>query len=304
MKKFVIILLLILPIFLMVTISLVGQMLATITFINVESVAFVDDLENEISSIKVGKGKNQTLIVKVLPTLANNKKLTFKSLDEEIAEVDKSGVVSGINYGYTTIIVESVDGKKTDRLTINVTDEAVESVNIDLSEKQLYLHEQFTLTHSVSPFTAVDKKVIWTSSHPEYVEVSATGVITAKKLTEENMTVTITATTRDGNFTDTCEITVIPYLLAFKAQVDEDKTSEIYNTLTLDLMSLIYFDDSKISEDEIFFTIDRGEDYASITGKTLTFNEEFAGQPVRLVCRATNEDINVEIKMYIGYTNN
>lgn len=303
MKKFVVILLLILPIFLMVTISLVGQMLATITYINVESVAFVDELENDITSLKVGKGKSEKLIVLVLPTLANNKNVKFNSLDKDIAVVDAKGNVTGVNYGYTTIVVESVDSKKTDRLTINVTDDAVTGVNIDLSEKTLYLHEEFTLTHSVTPFTAVDKKVIWTSSNPEYVEVNALGVITAKKVTEDNMTITITATTRDGSFTDTCEVTVIPYLLAFKAQVDEDKNSETYNTTTLDLMSLIYYDNTKISENDITFSLDRGEDYASISNKTLTFDENFAGQPIRLVCRATNANIDVEIKMYIRYKN-
>jgi uncharacterized protein YjdB len=303
MKKFVVILLLILPIFLMVTISLVGQMLATITYINVESVMFVDELENEISLIKLGKGETKKLSVQVLPSLANNKRVEFSSLDENIVSVDSTGNISGIDYGYAIVLVETLDGKKTDRITVNVSDDIVTGVNIELTEKTLYLHEEFTLIHSVLPQSAIDKKVTWTSSHPEYVEVNALGVIKALKITEEGMSITITATTNDGGFTDTCEVVVLPYLIAFKAK-EEGNNSATFNTLTIDLMSQVYYNSQKFSPDDIEFSIDRGQEYADIVGNTLTFNEEFEGEPIRLVCKASNGTESIEIKMYIRYLKN
>ena len=304
MKKFVIIILLILPIFLMVTISLVGQVLATITYINVESVAFVDELEKDITYIKIGKAQQKTLIVQVLPSLANNKKLKFVSLDESVAEVDNKGVVTGISYGYTTLVVESVDGKKTDRLTINVTDENVTGVDIELENKELYLYQEYTLLHTVYPFTALDKKVNWTSSNPEYVEVKPTGAIVAKKVTEPGMTVTITATTRDGEYTDTCEVTVLPYLLVFLPHITKPGTVYTCEETTLDLMSFINYDSTLISEDDIQFSLDMGQDYATINNGTLNFNTEVKEKLiVRLVCKAINENVNVEIKINLMYNN-
>ena len=304
MKKFIIIILLILPIFLMVTVSLVGQMLATITVINVESIMFVDESKNEIDSIKIGKNQTKKLLFQILPELSTNKRVKFNSLDEDIATIDNSGNLFGVEYGYATIIVETIDGKKTDRITINVTDESVAGVDIELSEKTMYLYAKSKqLLHSVYPNTAKDKRVTWSSSHPEYVFVNEeTGEITAKKVTEPGMTVTITVTTRDGSFTDTCEITVLPYLLVFLPQINNPNATYIHNSLTLDLMSFITYDASKISEDEISFYFDREEEtYATIADNVLTFNPEYEGELIKLVCSVKNDEVDAEIKIIIMY---
>lgn len=297
MKKFVIIILLLLPIVLMVTISLVGQMLATITYIKVESVAFVDEKENDISSIKVGKGETIVLNVKVLPELANNKTLVYSCIDEDVATINKKGELTGVAYGYTTVLVESVDGGKKDKLTVNVTNESVESVDIDLTEKQLYLYQSFQLTYAIYPSTALDKKVIWTSSSPEHVEVGDDGVITAKAITTEP--VIITATTRDGNKVDTCEVTVIAQLLAF----DQANGADLYtiNTLQLDLETFVTYDTTKIELEDINFEITQGGNCASIEDNVLTFDPARAGQPVRLKAYVNNGEVNVEIYIYIRY---
>ena len=300
MKKFVIILLLILPIFLMVTISLVGQMLATVTYIKVESVAFVDDMDRDISTIKVGIGETIQLNVKVLPDLASNKKLNYACIDTSVATVSTTGEVTGVTYGYTTVLVESVDGGKQDKITINVTNETVESIDIDLSEKTLYLHQSYQLTYAIFPSTAADKKVVWTSSDPESVEVDANGMITAKKITEGNQVVTITATTRDGGKVDTCEITVIAQLLAFLPQAS-GLSLYTSNSLEIDLQSFVIYDDTKMAFEDIHFAISQGSAYASIEDGVLIFNPSYAGQPIQLKAYVDNEIVNVETVIYVRY---
>ena len=282
----------------MVTISLVGQMLATITYIKVESVAFVDEMENDISSIKVGKGESITLKIKVLPELANNKAVTYKCLDEDVATISESGELTGIAYGYTTLLVETIDGGKKDKLTVNVTNEVVESVDIDLSEKQLYLYQSFTLTYAIYPSTAVDKKVTWTSSNPECVEVDANGVVTAKKITSEP--IIITATTRDGGKIDTCEITVIEQLLAFVPQINGE-IMHTSNTLELDLETFVIYDKSQIILEDINFVISQGAKYATIQDNTLIFDPSFAGQPIQIKAYVNNGNVNVETTIYVRY---
>lgn len=61
-----------------------------------------------------------------------------------------------------------------------------------------------TLIATVAPAEATNKTVIWTSGDPAVATVSNTGVVTAVA----NGTATITATTMDGGFTASCNITV------------------------------------------------------------------------------------------------
>jgi len=60
------------------------------------------------------------------------------------------------------------------------------------------------LEATITPENATNKTVTWTSSNPEVATVDANGLVTAVA----NGTCTITATTTDGNFTATCNITV------------------------------------------------------------------------------------------------
>ena len=63
----------------------------------------------------------------------------------------------------------------------------------------------------VKPANATDKQVIWSSSAPSVVSVSSDGKITALKFTDTEAytgQATITGTTVDGNFTDTCVVRV------------------------------------------------------------------------------------------------
>lgn len=284
----------------MVSISLVGQMLATITYIEVKSIAFVDEYQRDIDVIKIGKGESIQLQVKVLPELAYNKAITYMSIDENVATVSKSGTLTGIKYGYTTIIAESVDGSKKDKITVNVTNESVESVNIDIDYKEIYLHQSFQLTWAVYPVSAIDKKVNWTSSNPEYVTVDANGLITAKKKTEDGQVITITATTRDGNKVDTCEIAVVARVLAFVPQTQgismySSKSTEI------DLKTFVDYDDSVISYEDIEFAITQGKAYACLENDKLTLDPQYKGQPLQLMARVRNTTIEAYIMIrYVG----
>ncbi|NIY47265.1 Ig-like domain-containing protein [Cedecea colo] len=57
----------------------------------------------------------------------------------------------------------------------------------------------------VEPNDATNKSVTWESSDPAIATVSPTGLVT---IIAEEGSATITATTADGGFTDTCEVTV------------------------------------------------------------------------------------------------
>ena len=82
--------------------------------------------------------------------------------------------------------------------TVDVT-----GVELDQEAIELTIPEQQTLVATVSPDDATNKKVTWTSSNPEVASAS-NGVVKAL----DTGTTTVTVTTQDGSFTDSCEVTV------------------------------------------------------------------------------------------------
>jgi beta-xylosidase/glucan-binding YG repeat protein/uncharacterized protein YjdB len=85
--------------------------------------------------------------------------------------------------------------------------ESTTGAGVTLDSKTLSLAPGNTaqLTATVEPSDAVNKNVKWTSSDEKVVTVDSNGKITAVA----DGTTTITVTTEDGNFTDTCIVTVI-----------------------------------------------------------------------------------------------
>ena len=82
----------------------------------------------------------------------------------------------------------------------------VSSVTLDKSNLSLQIGESTVLNATVIPSTAKLKTVTWSSSNPSVATVDGNGRINAVALGKTN----IIATTKDGGFTATCEITVIP----------------------------------------------------------------------------------------------
>lgn len=81
----------------------------------------------------------------------------------------------------------------------------VTGIKLDKTTLKLYKDGSYTLVATISPSTAADKSVSWTSSNEAVAIVNSEGVVTAVS----NGTAEITATTRDNGFTAKCAVTVI-----------------------------------------------------------------------------------------------
>ena len=81
---------------------------------------------------------------------------------------------------------------------------AVTSVAVNPTEKTLKVGEEFVIASIVSPENASDKTVLWSSSNPNVATVSVDGRVSAIA----NGVAAITATTKDGSKTATCNVTV------------------------------------------------------------------------------------------------
>ena len=80
----------------------------------------------------------------------------------------------------------------------------VESVEVNPSVHAMAPNAKKQLTAVVYPTNAANKNVTWTSDNEAVATVDAAGIVTAKTVG----TATITATTEDGGYTDTCVVTV------------------------------------------------------------------------------------------------
>jgi uncharacterized protein YjdB len=83
---------------------------------------------------------------------------------------------------------------------------AVTGVSLNKDTLTLYVGGTETLTATVAPSDATNKKVTWTSNDEDVATVSDAGVVTAVALG----TATITVKTVDGNQPATCDVTVNP----------------------------------------------------------------------------------------------
>ena len=105
--------------------------------------------------------------------------------------------------GILTAVVLSLTVCQNESSPVSVT-------GIKLEDMELTIYG-FRQLKPVEPPNASDKRVIWTSSAPDVVYVSSDGIITALKFTDTEAytgQATITGTTVDGGFTDTCTVTV------------------------------------------------------------------------------------------------
>ncbi len=160
----------------------------------------------EVSTTKVNLVVDGTiqLTATVKPDSANQN-ITWSSVNDKIATVTSSGLVTGVNYGSTKIIATAVDGTNA-VVDVNVQEKtkAVESVSIDQSDLTIDVGISKKLTATIKPTDATDQTLIWNSSAPNVVAINSNGNI--KGLSAG--TAKITVKTKDGGFTDSINVTV------------------------------------------------------------------------------------------------
>jgi uncharacterized protein YjdB len=141
--------------------------------------------------------------VTVSPEDATDTSVSWSSSDNSIATVDETGEVTAVSAGTATITVTTNDGGFTAQCTVTVV-VPVTGVHLDETELHLTKGDTDTLTAIISPEDATDKGVTWTSSDNSVVTVDDSGNMTAVG----GGTATVTVTTKDGGYTDSCAVTV------------------------------------------------------------------------------------------------
>jgi phosphate transport system substrate-binding protein len=156
------------------------------------------------TSINITPGFKYSLNATVIPADTTDSKLTYISSNEAVATVADNGMITGVKTGSATITVKTTDGsniKKTCKVTVS---NPVSGVKLNKTSADLKVGKTLTLKETVSPSNAGNKGVTWKTSDKAIATVSSNGVVTGKKAGN----VVITVTTKDGNKTANCKITV------------------------------------------------------------------------------------------------
>ena len=181
------------------------------------------------------EGKELQLTATVLPTDATNQSLTWSSSVEGVATVDPTGKVTAIKAGTTVITATAKDDSGISAsCTVQVTVPTVKVTGITLNKTTASVVKGKTvaLTATVTPDTATDKTIKWTTSNKNVATVSTDGVVTAVAAG----TAIITATAADDSGVKaTCKITVTnPVIKVTKVTLNKTTASVVKGkTLTL-----------------------------------------------------------------------
>lgn len=202
------------------TVTLVGDGQATISVttedggftagcnVSVNTVVPMEDVNFDISSFTFKKETDVLVLTPVWePADTTERGLTWSSSNPEVATVDEStGVVKALKNGTTTIKALTDNGLKNALCKITVDFPVpVTGIALDISTLKLTKKAQeYKLKSEIYPNNATDKGITYETSAPSVVEVTPDGVI---KVVADGEAI-ITATTKDGGYRATVDVTV------------------------------------------------------------------------------------------------
>ena len=111
----------------------------------------------------------------------------------------------------------------------------VTGVSLNHSSLTLSKEATYTLTATVSPDTAVNQNVSWSSSNNEVVSVDSRGKVTGVEVGSA----TITVTTEEGGFADTCVVTVTEDAIPVTGVSLNYETANLYVGKTMSLTATV-----------------------------------------------------------------
>lgn len=132
----------------------------------------IGDYEDELEV-----DKTMTLTATVIPANSTDSTVSYQSSDENIATVNSSGEVEGIAEGNVTITISAGVVTKQVELKVKV---AASQIKLDTTYLVLKVGEYHQLIANVLPNQA-GQQVVFSTTTPEIVSVSASGLVTAKK---------------------------------------------------------------------------------------------------------------------------
>lgn len=168
--------------------------------------------EKEIKPMMVKVSKDTVTVTKeftyllkafVYPDDAVAGEIVWSSLQDGVASVDQTGLVTGVAEGMTKVVATMDD--LSDTCVVKVLKNVhVESVSLNLTESDLLLGSKLELVATISPADANIRDVEWSSDNEAVATVDAKGVVTPVSEGVANITVKAV----ENGKTASCKVTV------------------------------------------------------------------------------------------------
>ena len=224
----------------------VGKVIITVTtedggYIDsckVYAVIPVQSVDLDRNQLELFEGQREQLVATLTPKNASTREVTWKSSNEKVAIVDEEGAITAVGEGETTITVTTEDGGYKAFCMVNVKSPVyVKNVLLNKDELQLFEGKTEQLFAIVTPENATNKKVTWSSNNPNIATVDENGVVIA----EGEGKTTITVTTEDGGYIDSCKV----YVVIPVQSVDLDRNQlELFEGETEQLIATVLPEDA------------------------------------------------------------
>jgi uncharacterized protein YjdB len=205
---------------------------------------FINGTQQLTSTVTADAGVEQTV--------------AWRSTNPAIASVNAAGLVTGVAFGSTTIsAIATADTTRRATMTVTVTPRPI---SVAIAQRNVALHagSSLPLTGLVTADPGVNTGVVWSSSAPAVVAVSASGVLTTSATS--GTAVITAAAAADASKTDRITVTVTtPLPTSWSA-------SRLNGNLVGDIISVIPFDASTA------FAVDSVGDVYRWSGTTWTLS--------------------------------
>ena len=167
--------------------------------------------------ITLEKGETKRLTCRFFPVDATYAQAKWTSSNTNIATVDADGNVTAIHGGEAVISATSADDKFSKSCLVNVT-VTLKGISLDKKTLSMIEGEESQLVAKLVPEDTTTPDYYWNSSDPSIATIDESGKLTALKAGK----VTISVTTRVGNFSDNCLVDIEPSeVIDFKPYGDE-----------------------------------------------------------------------------------
>jgi uncharacterized protein YjdB len=230
------------------TSSVFGQLSST--YDNLDVIYPVSGVTLDKSEVNLLVGQTLNLNATVAPYNATCKDIIWCSNNPDYVSVDENGKVTALDGGRATITATTKDNAFVASCVINSI-VPVEGISLSFNEFEAYIDEEFSINYTFAPENPTDIGVTWSSSNENIATVSEDGKL---NILSEGQ-VTLTVTTNDGGFTDSCVINTKEYIAATGITIDESLELTVGESKQLQVQII----PSNVSSKDVFWNIDDTE---------------------------------------------
>ncbi|MCM1307847.1 MAG: Ig-like domain-containing protein [Butyrivibrio sp.] len=163
----------------------------------------VEQIKMDFDKVTLSVGDEYRLTAVIKPDNATNKNVKWSTSNPGVVTVDENGMLKAVGSGSATVIVQTEDGGYIDMTNVTVL-QPVSSITLSQTEMSVKKGTVFWLNATVSPDTADNKKVTWSSSDTSLATVDADGKVTTLAVG----TVTISCVSEDNGTVAYCVVEI------------------------------------------------------------------------------------------------